>query len=299
MNISSMNIAITIDHTYIPYAYTMLVSLLENNSVNVDIYVVSSDLSQEDSLLLCSLSQNYPVSFHFMYLSDTLLSICQNYAAGIFSPESYIRLLLAELLPGNLERVLYLDTDVIINNDIDDLYNLKLCNKKFAACISPYNGFQTGVLLLNLNALRKNASLTCLLENNANAPHSVHELFSSFYSNEDILCFDGRQFNLSAAYAFTQLNIHDEDLRKNVSIIHYSGEKPWQGDHLHNDTERLWWNYAAKTPFYPEFLEKVMQEIVMSKTVHTYISNLQAEHRQLQSIVAQYELLLKKTGLLP
>ena len=41
-----------------------------------------------------------------------------------------------------------------------------------------------------------------------------------------------------------------------------------------------------------------MREIMMDSTVNTYVSELQQENAQLYHILDQYELLLKKSGIL-
>lgn len=54
---------------------------------------------------------------------------------GRISKEAYYRLLVTELLPKNIERALYLDTDILIRGNLKDLYNINLDGNLIAAVI--------------------------------------------------------------------------------------------------------------------------------------------------------------------
>ena len=108
------------------------------------------------------------------------------------------------------------------------------------------------------------------------------------------MLLDSQEYNLSATAAFSQYGLHAATLPDSVRLLHYTGEKPWHGDHLHNDLESLWWNYAKKSPYYPALLEQTIQGMILGTNVITYISNIQKEHRQLTAIVDQYQTLLEK-----
>lgn len=66
MNTFSMNIAITISHAYVPYAYTLLLSLPAHDSAKFQVYVLHRDLTDEDCNVLSSLSKLYDIHVHFI-----------------------------------------------------------------------------------------------------------------------------------------------------------------------------------------------------------------------------------------
>ena len=66
MNTFSMNIAITISHAYVPYAYTLLLSLPAHDSAKFQVYVLHRDLTDDDCNVLSSLSKLYDIHVHFI-----------------------------------------------------------------------------------------------------------------------------------------------------------------------------------------------------------------------------------------
>jgi hypothetical protein len=271
MNSTFIPVAITIEHNDIPYAYTMLVSLLEHTDLPAVVYVVSSGFTQEDCALLEQLAASYPVTFHYIKLPDSIRAAANDI--------SQYRFFLHRLLPNELHRVLFLDANLVVNRSLSMLYACELPHHKLAACCDSNGKPDASVLLLDLDALRTSYTMDF-----------ADEL------TQDFLALAPEQYNLSAAYAFTQCNLHYAELLSRDCIINYSGEKPWEGDHLHSDIELLWWFYAKKTPFYHDFLQQTVTEIIMGTNVQTYASNVIHEHQQLKAIAEQYELLLEKTS---
>lgn len=265
MNTTDMNIAITLNRIYVPAAYTMLTSLLENNSIPCNIYVVYQDLQPEDLAILSCLSASYTVTF--IHLPVTNISC----------PVTQLRFLLKHFLPKTLDRILYLDCDLIVTGALYDLYTTNFSGKKYACCQNhtPDKSFQSGVLLQNLSELRKSDD-------------------SDMISIENTIPLDFMKYNLQASYAFSQLHIRSQNLPAKTCIVHYSGDKPWHGDHIHNELEKIWWDYAEKNPFYPALLSQTMQEIIMGQNVPAYASGLKHENQQLTDIAAQYEILIHK-----
>jgi lipopolysaccharide biosynthesis glycosyltransferase len=271
MNNTFIPVAITMEHSELPYAYTMLVSLLEHADTPVEVYVITYDLTQEDCGFWEQLAASYAVAFHYISLPENI------HAAA--NDSSQYRFFLHRLLPKELHRVLFLDTNLIVNRSLSTLYALELSSKKLAACCDSSGKPNSSVLLLDLDALRTSYAMNFSAE-----------------LTQDIAALAPEQYNLSAAYAFTQCNLHYDELHSRECIINYSGEKPWNGDHLHYDIELLWWFYVKKTPFYPDLLQQTVTEIIMGTNVQAYASNIIHENRQLHAIAKQFELLLEKTS---
>src|SRR5690606_28570497 len=89
-----------------------------------------------------------------------------------YSKEMYYRLLAFKFLPHELDRVLYLDPDILVINPIRDLYTTDIDGYLFAAAyhdllsireinkirLNPYEieaYYNSGVLLMNLNLQRQ------------------------------------------------------------------------------------------------------------------------------------------------
>lgn len=288
MNTFSMNIAITINHAYVPYAYTLLLSLVAHNTPDMQIYILHRDLTDEDCNTLSSLSDLYNIHFHFICVPVSFSSVSTDTS---IPEEVYFRLYLPELLPDTLERILYLDTDMVATASLQSLYTLDFNRKKAACTTGPSGNLSASVLLLNLPLLRSTMNSATSFCHNSADNSDVHCIFSACNRREDLLLLDASKYNLSVTAAFSQYDIHADALPDSVCLLHYTGEKPWHGDHLHNDLESIWWNYTKKSPYYPFLLEQTMRGMILGTNVIAYISNIQKEHQELTAIIEQYQTL--------
>ncbi len=67
------------------------------------------------------------------------------------------------------------------------------------------------------------------------------------------------KYNLFARLYYNSGYNYEKVKETGVSIIHYSGPKPWSGQNLRTDIEKFWWEYARLTPYYHEFLEELVE----------------------------------------
>lgn len=279
MNQTAMNIAISVNRRYLPYAYVMLSSLLYNNPAPMQIYVFHQEADTSDIAVLEELTDKYPVTFHYHAVPAAILERIRQTLPDLLHPESCFYRYIPELLSPELERILYLDCDLIVNGSLESLYFSDLSGKALAASRSD-SGILDGVLLFDLHA-----------------PSSSWSKLLSQPDDANILFLDPLQYHLSARSAYTDLNLRYDDMKGTARIIHYNGAKPWEGNCLHCDIEWLWWDYAKNTPFYETLMEQTMREIITDTTLHTYISNIRLENCQLNDVVKKYELLLTKIGI--
>ena len=164
------------DNYVIPTAVTIK-SIIENSKVEnggiLNIYVCALDIQQKDCDFLISLSTTQVnvkiLSFRKEDFKDKINKIQQKTHV---TPASLIKFDLPNLLE-NLDTVIYLDSDIIVKNDICELFDLALKDNYVAA--SPelwkiinmkWNGknscsgndgfyFNSGVMLMNLYLMRK------------------------------------------------------------------------------------------------------------------------------------------------
>ncbi len=321
MNQNSMNIVIAINRRYIHYSYVMLTSLLINNAHPIDVFVLHRDLLPEDEDIFAPLSEQYPVTFHFCFISDELLPPPEVLASNSWGIETYFRLAIMDLLPQDIDRALYIDSDMIINAPLDELYYCDFGNKKIAACrdfisTAPFGDyrdtlfcevipddfiyFNAGLTLFSLEHLRPDYCFRTYMETAKALNYQIQfpdQDLLNYCHRKDVLFFDARRYNLYARRAYTDLHLHYEEVRRDTTVIHYATAKPWQGNFLHCDIEQIWWDYAKETPFYYNLMEEALQQVMMDETVNTYVFELQQENQQLYQIMQQYEQILKKAGI--
>lgn len=313
---NQMNIVIAINKSYIRYAYVMLKSLLINNPSPVHVYVFHHDLTASDEPVLRELEHSYTVCIYYVYVSDNYLPSKEALAANSWGIETYFRLLLTDLLPAHLDRALYIDSDMIINGSIKEFYYHELGPKRLAACRdfisqAPFHDyrdelfkniivddqayFNAGFTLFDLNALGQDYNFKHYMDVAKQLNYQIHfpdQDLLNYCHHDDVLLLDALKYNLYARRAYTDYHLHYNDVKEQVTVIHYATSKPWQGNCFHCDIEQLWWDYAKMTPFYIEFMEQMVTEVINDTATFQYTSELQNENHQLYQIISQYETIL-------
>lgn len=145
-----------------------LTSLYENSKDAEDIvvYVLDSGISKENREKLSSLSGKYGRSgIKFISARDISKILSMNVNTDRGSLSQYARLFVSSDLPKELERVLYLDCDIIINKSISELWQIDMKGKTIAALKDAFSKqyrknidlqphdimFNSGVMLIDLD----------------------------------------------------------------------------------------------------------------------------------------------------
>lgn len=282
-----MNICVTVNSKYMRYLYVMLQSLYENNQEgSIDLYVLQRDFTDDDKKIISEITDQYHNRVFYVLVDKKKLDDMPKYIGGRDDLPSEIicfRLLLPELLPDTLDRVLLLDVDVVVNADISELYHLDFENNVFAAAPNMCHNFDIieewrrwypanctnwthyniGVLMWNLEKIRNSYPhryiLKCACENRIKIETFDEELFNVVFGQDLIKEISAEEWN----YIITQTDVFKtpkfkiyssiEELKSRCVIVHYAAMNPWQ-EGAAGEKFRLWWEYAKKTPFYHEFI---------------------------------------------
>lgn len=125
--LGKMNVVCSFDNGYSPYAGAMLTSLFENNkNCEITVYVLTDCLDNTNRQKLNSLAKKYLQEIIVKFLNKEMFEGLPS--GGKFpniSLATYYRLLIDTILPQNVERVLYLDCDIIVNGNLKELYDMK------------------------------------------------------------------------------------------------------------------------------------------------------------------------------
>ena len=291
---NNVAIAVAANDYFIPYCATFLKSMAEHSDSdkNYDILLLSQDVSDinvKNVKKMLSAWKN--ISLRVLDPS-VLIDQYTFHIEGHFSKETYYRLVLPELLP-NYDKVLYLDSDMIAMDDVSKIYDENIDGYLLAACHDadtaglyngyrkdkkdytdkilklkePYQYFQAGVLLLNLEEFRKRYTTKQILD------FAVSEKWQLL--DQDILnklCegavkyidmswnvmvdFAGIRINQIIALAPRWLNEMYQEARKNPKIIHYAGpQKPWFEPEM--DFGIQFWECARGTAYYEVMLGRM------------------------------------------
>lgn len=294
-----MNLAIAVNRRYVRYAYVMLTSLFFNNrQSDITVYVLQSDLTDEDKNCLAKLTSTCGQQIEYIDVNiESYLK--QLPTSKIWTKEIYYRLLVGNLLPKSLERLLYLDVDVIVHQSIATFYEMDMQGMELAATDDimiqgnfsaeqtvlfadlgeDIRYFNSGMLLYDLQKIRENYSFA----NYCEAAKRVD--YKLTYPDQDLLNYvhfgkvlfvDNKRYN-----TFSQNVVLSKEVLDSLVIVHYAGRKPWSSNDTRYEMERLWWLYAKETPFYVEMMEEVFWNS-FSDTSHQIIQALRQENRELK-----------------
>lgn len=180
-----MNILIAANTNFMEPTSVMVYSLCRSHKdTEVDIYLAYHDLREQDIERLQKIVSYFTQKkLHFLDVGGEFASRVS--AKGRFSYETYYRILAVNMLPQDMERILYLDADMLIKKDLTEVYEIPISETcPFAVCddIEGYargsyestldrvaipqgqKYFNAGFMLMNLKYLRKRNSIGYILD---------------------------------------------------------------------------------------------------------------------------------------
>ena len=175
-----------------------------------------------------------------------------------YKKEMYYRLLAFKFLPSGMDKILYLDPDILVINEIKTLYDMDITNNLYAAAyhnriqVKELNRvrlrsydleeyFNSGVMLMNLKLQREKIKEEEIYEFvNKNKTRLIlpdQDIINSLYS-KDIKAVDELLYNYDARYfkyykIISKGNVNMDFILQNTSIIHFCGKrKPWKRNYF-------------------------------------------------------------------
>ncbi len=168
-----MDIACGIDNKYTEHCGVLMISVFENNKdKEICFHILSSDLNSSNKKKLTDIANRYNCYIEFYHVDQSLLKDCPIQESDYLTIATYNRLIIPWLLPKNIDKVLYLDCDIVVCGSLCELWDFDITSsavgavydKRFAN-IQNYNRldydyslryFNAGVLLMNLSYWREN-----------------------------------------------------------------------------------------------------------------------------------------------
>lgn len=129
-----MNILLVINSKYVKCGINTLRSLMESNDEKIRVFLAYRDLKEEEieDVRKC-LGDN---ELELLYIDkDKLNGLKDNDRLPL---ETYFRIIALDMLPENVNKVLYLDADMIIKKSLKDLYNINIDKLSAIACKDIY-----------------------------------------------------------------------------------------------------------------------------------------------------------------
>ena len=266
-----IDIVISTNNRFAQHSGVMLTSLFENNkNESFSIHVLFFYLSVINKKDLELIVNHYGHKLFFYKIqSDYWENLQQD---RIVTSEAYNRLLIPELLPYSVMKALYLDSDIIVNGEISELWNIDI--EKYSAAVvvekipeeknifkrigcEGNEYFNSGVLLLNLAFFRMN-----------NLSYEVRRMITNYgdklsYYDQDILnvVFNKTKRIIPEKWNYVHgKNGIDKKNNEIAVLIHYIGPiKPWHWGCKHISS-KLYTKYLSLTPwkdFKPTFWKSI------------------------------------------
>lgn len=289
-------VVLSANNRFSPYLDIMIRSMIANASEkrNYDIIILYNDISERNQRLIKSAANGKA------NISIRFARVCEYFDAGkLFidqhlSVETYYRLIIPEIMP-NYHKILYLDCDMVADRDVAELYDLDLKGAIIGAAKdidvagqlnlnqnnwqtyatetlgldSPYDYFQAGVLILDLDGLRKTASSQKMIKLALSQSFRCHDQDVLNIICKNKVTYIPQQWNTLMDWqepgrsrmqilkmAPRKLFEEYSAARKQPYLIHYAGyQKPW--DVVDCDFAEYFWKYAKLSPYYPMLLRRI------------------------------------------
>ena len=252
-----MNILFTINHSYVKQIMLVMRSISINNHGKHTFWFIYKELSRPEQEKIGNYAKTYCddsevnfIEFDRKELRDLPLH------GKSWSIEIFFRLFAPYLLP--IDKVLYLDGDVVVNGNLEKLYNTPFEQDKYFCCVAndimdchndrlrlPKTNIyiNSGILLMNLRDLRRipeEEIVFCLIKNRDRFKFPDQDYINCiFKDNKQIV---DNSFNYMISVAEINPNYQKSS---DIRICHYVMEKPWNIKFPYK-TDWLYFKYLAK-----------------------------------------------------
>ena len=260
---------------YSKFTGTAMLSLFDNTTSEVTVHILHDNtLTQDNREKFIYLAGRYNQLVKFYNVEELCADKIKKFVELIpsietshFSIGTFYRLLMPKIIPADIEKIIYLDSDIVVNLDINELWNFNLKNKVLAgvserACGTETQGmflcasgivkhedyFNAGVLLINLKLFRNEE------ENIMRGVKFYGKQPECAFFDQDILnyCFAKRSLKLPPDFNVFVVHARRRQEPFGRKIYHYAGKINSFTLGIRDDFYRLWMSYFIRTPFFDE-----------------------------------------------
>lgn len=266
---NKINVCISCDDNYSKHAGVLVASILKNAAINdeLHIYILDGGVSEDNKRNFEILKEIKDCEINFVSIDNSLFAdyISIQTHSYITLP-AYYRLKLPSLLP-NVDRIIYLDCDIIVNSSLAELFytdmgaypvaGVKDINKKHLEKNPTY--VNSGVLVMDLISMRKNNLEQTFLDwtkkNIQMITMGDQEIINEVLKNNTKIvdsCWNVQSVNFTNRSSYT----------KNPKIIHFIAKrKPWHWA-SHSYHRYFYFKYIQHTPWALNKLEFIKWTVI-------------------------------------
>lgn len=292
-----MDIVYLCDNNYVMPTAVSINSLIinKNEESYYDIHILCDNVS-EDNIKKLLLLKRDKVEIEIIPVNSNKYKGQEKEYSNV-SKSALLKFSIADYLK-KINKVLYLDGDTIILKDLSDMDNIDLYGN-YAAVVKDgpkdiivggkkhsYYGessyFNSGVMLLNLAKIRQDGIVEKLIKFRLNEYNYFmdQDAFNMIFKGKvlylgleydfmlHLISYINSKFSLKQLLNYYSLKEYKtiDDLFNNISIIHYTFDKPWK--YFDIPFNEIWMYYFKLSPVYVNNLNRssIMTKMYMTKT---------------------------------
>ena len=267
----TIDIVMSADDNYAQHCSVLITSILLNNKSNYvfHFHIIDGEITDKNKKLIekAKSIKDFEISYYNMTKYDfSFLPLNRHW----ISITTYYRLFLTEILPTDIQKIIYLDCDIVADGDLSELWETNIDNEYaavvedeasaiHAARLGLNNYFNAGVILLNIEKLResdfRNLWFEYYYKNKDRIYMQDQDILNGVFNNN--IKFVSLKWNANTKI-FTKLcassnhfytQEEERFAQKNRVLIHYTGTvKPWNFKEKH-PLRYLYYCYLLKSPF--------------------------------------------------
>lgn len=295
-----MDILLTFDNDYSQHAAVVMASFCSNNPGHHVFYIISDRIDDTNRRNLLATADSFDAKAEFFYIGTELINnfpLGKQTANTYVSLATYFRLFVLECLPSTIDKLLYLDCDVVVADDIQELWNKSFdegtclyaleerkdlvidgCKRLSYPLKDSY--FNAGILLFSLCQLRKHFELKevpAFIDSHRVIFHDQDVLNGFLHAHKRFfeLKYNVMDIHLIKHAILPERYRGSVDALQHPVVVHFSGPlKPWYKECQHPYRE-LYYKYLRETPWknyipvrkYAGYKERLIYHIKLSAKI--------------------------------
>lgn len=310
-----MNILTCTDSHFVIPTGIMLYSVCKNNvgeELNFYLIVDATVTDAQKQSIENEIKKFEKTTIHFFKvdikeIEEYLVVVAPNFPKSI-----YYRLLMADILPKNLDKIIYLDGDIIVRHSLKDLWNTDISSYSLGAVVNQTNGkkfwerlkyprekgyFNSGVLLVNIKYWRENCLsdkfIDYLKHNSDTLVNPDQDVLNYVLQDSKVLLPE--RYNVQEFFYRVDREIVDCENSAEIErslhdpyILHYTAVKPWFY-YCSHPLKHIYYQYKTETQWANDsIMEKIRKSdyraylIFQSKKIIKHLIGKKSGYRQIK-----------------
>lgn len=302
---SQYNFALCVNDKYSRYIAVTVLSICENHIHNrVSIHILTDYISSKNQRRLKNIVNHYPNADIRIYnVDDSQLKGLKD----TWSIYTWYRVLVPQLLP-DVSRCLYLDADVVVTDNLSEIFNMSMDNTSIACAIDSENFKEdtrcrceygdsdtyvcAGVMMMNLDYWRDHNLTDQIIrwgyKNDAKIKFPDQDTINILCNSSKIVIpikYGVQHIFYSNPYFLSRLHNQLVEAYRRPAIIHYAGYAPWIVEYTNTLFHPYWEKYnrilhcSVKTSYKTKGLNGL--KVRLWRLLHPYDNRLDRQRTEI------------------